>query len=101
MATTTNAMCPIDPAETTKNQNESPMSPPFVDDDMNIELIEHGMRIAEDERRDTVTSGYEEEALDSSDTDEELDDISYPKGDGEADSPELSAMKEHRPPASE
>ena len=90
-------MTPLDPAETTKKQNESPMAPPYVDDDPNMELTEQGMRAAENERRDEVTGGYEAAATQSSESDEALDGISYPGGDAETGSPELSAMKEDRP----
>lgn len=91
-------MCPLDPAETTKKQNESPMAPPYVDDDLNMELTERGLRAAENERRDMVTDGYETGAVDSPEREEALDDISYPDGDAETESPELSAMRDHNPP---
>ena len=94
-------MAPIDPAETTKKQNESQMAPPYVDDDLNMELTERGMRVAENEKRDAVTGRDEAGAAESPESEAALDDIAYPEGDAEAVSPEQSAMREARPPESQ
>lgn len=93
-------MYPLDPAEIAQ-QNESPMAPPYVDENPNVELTNRGMRIAENEKRDTITRGYEEAAVESDETEEALDDISYPAGGNSSKSPEVRAMKEERPPATE
>ncbi|MEP2775133.1 MAG: hypothetical protein ABJQ93_04245 [Luteolibacter sp.] len=69
------------------------MAPPYVDDDPTMELTEKGLRIAENEKRDAVTDAYESEALTGSDTEETLDDISYPRGAEQPSEPELSAMR--------
>ena len=86
-------MTPLDPAETTKKQNESPMAPPYVDDDPNMELTEQGMRAAENERRDEVTGGYEAAATQSSESDEALDGISFTLEPGELVRPLPRALR--------
>lgn len=94
-------MSPLDPIETTSKQNESPMAPPYVDDDNAIELTEMGMEVAENEKRDAVTREYEAEAIASDDPEEALDDIAYPKGGEAGPSPELAAMRKNTRSVSE
>jgi len=71
------------------------MAPPYVDENPNLEMTELGLRIAENEKRDAVRDGYEEDALSSDETEESLDDISYPDGDGSDIASEISATKEN------
>lgn len=73
------------------------MSPPYVDEDPNAEMVEKGLRVAENERRDLMTEEYEDEAVRSEDSEEALDDIEYPEGGAHDEAPEISAMKEIYP----
>ncbi len=66
-----------------------------------MELVERGLRIAENEKRDAVTDLYEDAALSSDEPQEALDDVNYPKGGTATSSPaELSALREEVPPQS-
>ncbi|MFD2256422.1 hypothetical protein ACFSSA_07035 [Luteolibacter algae] len=85
-------MCPIDPVETSDKQNQAPMSPPYIDDDVNQTLTEQGLQAAENEKRDAVISEYEKQASTSDEPEETLDDIEYPDGTETKQSPEISAM---------
>lgn len=69
------------------------MAPPYVDENPYLEMTEKGLRIAENEKRDAVTDAYETDALLADDTEESLDDISYPTGESTNQAPEISAMK--------
>jgi hypothetical protein len=70
-------MNPIDPKETTRPQDETPMAPPFVDENTEREAVERGLDVAENETRDAVTDIYEGAARRSDDPEESLDDIDY------------------------
>ncbi len=72
-------MNPLDPKETQHKQNESPMAPPYVEENDDIELNEMGLEVAEDEKRDAVTDKYETLAKEADEPEETLDDIAYPK----------------------
>lgn len=73
------------------------MAPPYADDDLDVELTRKGLGVAENEKRDSVTDEYERQALESGDTEEALDDISYPEGESASSGdPEISAIKEDR-----
>jgi hypothetical protein len=91
-------MCPIDPVEPAETSPKPPMAPPYVDENLELEETERGVRAAEDERRDAVTQAYENEAMESEDPEEALDDISYPADDDSELSPEVRAMHEVEPP---
>lgn len=70
------------------------MQSPFLEEDPNTEMTRRGLRVAENEKRDSVTAEYERRALESGETEEILDDIAYPEGDdAEGGDPELSAIK--------
>ncbi len=92
-------MCPIDPVEPAEASPKPPMAPPYVDDNLGLEVTEDGLRAAEDDRRDAVTGAYENEAMNSDDPEEALDDISYPADEDVEQSPEVRAMHEMEPPA--
>ena len=70
------------------------MAPPYVDDDMNIELVQQGLDVAENETRDAVADSYEASARLSDDPLASLDDIDYLEGEDESTLPELAAMHE-------
>jgi len=69
------------------------MAPPYVDEDVNVDLVAQGMEIADSEIRDTVADAYEATARLSDDPEEAFNDIDYSKDD-DSSSPELSAMHE-------
>ena len=69
------------------------MAPPYVDEDVNVDLVQQGMEIADSETRDTVADAYEATARLSDDPEEAFNDIDYSKDD-DSSSPELSAMHE-------
>ena len=98
--TTNTIMMPLDPVQPANTTNSKPMAPPYVDDDPNQEMVEKGLRIAENEKRDAVTDSYEKEALSSDDSQESLDDIAYPGTSDNTGSPELSAMRTRSSPSS-
>jgi len=62
-----------------------------VDEDVNIDLVQQGMDIADSETRDTVADAYEATARLSDDPEEALNDIDYSRDD-DSSSPELSAI---------
>lgn len=70
------------------------MAPPYVDEDPNLELTRRGLRVAENEKRDSMTEEYERQAVAGDNTDEALDDIAYPEG-GETrhENPEPSVVR--------
>lgn len=93
-----NNMYPLDPVQpSNREENSSPMAPPYVDENPNVELVEKGMRIAENEKRDAVTDTYEEQALESEETTAALDDIAYPEGSADTVAPEISAIHRSNP----
>jgi hypothetical protein len=47
-------MPPIESATPASPDPKSPMAPPYVDDDVNLESVEHGSEIAESERREAA-----------------------------------------------
>ncbi len=85
---------PLDPVEPATSDNANPMAPPYVDEDPNRAMVEKGMRVAENEKRDAVVDSYESAAAQSDEPEEALDDIEYPKGADEGSDPELSAIRE-------
>ena len=84
---------PIDPVIAVSSSDVSPMAPPYVDEDVNVDLVQQGMEIADSETRDTVADAYEATARLSDDPEEAFNDIDYSKDD-DSSSPELSAMHE-------
>ncbi len=92
-------MCPIDPVEPSEVSPKPPMAPPYFDDNLGLETTRDGLEAAEDDRRDAVTRGYEDAAMDSENPEEALDDIAYPTDEDDELSPEVRAMHELEPPA--
>lgn len=70
------------------------MAPPYVDEDVNLELVQQGLDEAEDETRDAVADAYESNARLSDDPVESLDDIDFSEAEDISTTPELSAMHE-------
>lgn len=87
-------MTPIDPVQTNHHDQRESMAPPYVDENPNLALVEQGMDLAEDERREAVADDYEANALVSDDPSEALDDIDYQSSEGASISPEIAAMHE-------
>lgn len=86
-------MSPIDPAQSASPNPRPPMAPPYVDEDPNQTLVEQGLQVAEDERRDAVTDVYEKAAREEEDPEESLNDIDYSLGDEIENGPEVAALK--------
>jgi hypothetical protein len=84
---------PIDPVKPVSQSELPPMAPPYVDEDVNLALVEEGMDVAENETRDTVADAYEATARLSDDPEETLDDLDYSKDD-DSIAPELDAIHE-------
>ncbi len=93
----TKIMFPIDPSQPASNHSESPMAPPYVNEDPAQELVEMGLRIAENEKKDAVVDAYEEAATTSDEKEESLDDLNYPSGESAENAPEISAIHEEKP----
>ncbi len=70
------------------------MAPPYVDEDVNADLVQRGLDEAEAEKRDLVADDYEASALVSDDPVESLDDIDFSASEGISSAPELAAMHE-------
>lgn len=84
-------MSPIDPVRAVPESPNSPMAPPWGDENVNLDLVREGLEAADDELRDAVSDEYEEDALEEDDVSESLDDID--RDDDESDgSPEVGAM---------
>ncbi len=79
-------MMPPESAQPSSSKKHHPMAPPYVDDDSDRALVEMGLRIAENEKRDAVTDLYERAALSSENPQEALDDIDYTNTDDLTDS---------------
>ncbi len=94
-------MTPIDPKTPATADPRSPMAPPYVDEDVNIDLVQQGLDEAEDETRDAVADAYEASARLSDDPLESLDDIDFTAAEDDSASPELSAMHEELGPDEE
>lgn len=88
---------PLDPAQPASSVQKNPMAPPYVDENPNMEMVERGLEIAENEKRDAVIATYEKDALSSDDSEAALDDIDYPVGGGDSTDPEISAIREGKP----
>jgi len=87
-------MVPIDPKTPASADPRSPMAPPYVDDDVNVDLVQQGLDEAEDETREAVADAYEASARLSDDPLESLDDIDFTEAEDLSTSPEFSAMHE-------
>jgi len=87
-------MTPIDPVTIASADPRSPMAPPYVDEDPNLELVQQGLDEAENEAREAIADDYETRALLSDDPEGELDDIDFAESDERSESPEISAMHE-------
>jgi hypothetical protein len=72
------------------------MAPPYVDEDIDITMVERGLSVAEDEIRDAVAEAYEERAKMSDNPEEELADVDYDEEviEENADGPEVAAIHE-------
>lgn len=70
------------------------MAPPYVDDDVNVDLVQQGLDEAEDETREAVADAYEASARQSDEPVESLDDIDFTEAEDLSATPELSAMHE-------
>jgi hypothetical protein len=81
-------MNPIDPKQTVPKNHESPMAPPYVDEDPQMESVQRGLDVAENEIRSVMADVYEAEAKRSDDVDEALDDIDYEQGQPERKGPD-------------
>lgn len=86
-------LMPIDPVKPVSLSEQTPMAPPYVDEDVNLALVEEGMDVAENETRDTVADAYEATARLSDDPEEAMDDIDYTKDDDQI-ARELDALHE-------
>lgn len=87
-------MTPTDPAFPAVYNPRSSMAPPYVDEDVNADLVQRGLDEAEDETRDLVADDYEASALVSDEPMESLDDIDFTASEGISSTPELAAMHE-------
>lgn len=87
-------MAPIDPKTPASADPRPPMAPPYVDDDVNIALVQQGLDEAEDETREAVADAYEASARLSDEPVESLDDIDFTEAEDLSTTPELSAMHE-------
>lgn len=87
-------MTPIDPVTIASADPRSPMAPPYVDEDPNLELVKQGLDEAENETREAIADDYETNALLSDDPEGELDDIDFTESDDGSEPPEISAMHE-------
>ena len=76
-------MTPIDPTNTVPPAPRSSTAPPYVDEDPNIDLVQRGIDVAEDETRDAVADAYEAGARESGDSPEAMDDIDFTEGEGQ------------------
>ena len=70
------------------------MAPPYVDEDVNADLVQRGLDEAEDETRELVADTYEASALESDEAMDALDDIDFTESEGISSIPELTAMHE-------
>jgi hypothetical protein len=79
------------------------MAPPYVDEDVDITMVERGRSVAEDEIRDAVAEAYEERAKSSDNPEEELADVDYDEelAEENPDGPEMAAIHEEFIPEDE
>ena len=87
-------MTPIDPTNTVPPAPRSSTAPPYVDEDPNIDLVQRGIDVAEDETRDAVADAYEAGARVSGDSPEAMDDIDFTEGEDSSLPAELTAIHE-------
>lgn len=87
-------MPPIDPVASASASPLAATAPPYVNEEPNLEMVQQGLDLAEEEVREAVTDAYEEGALLSEYPQESLDDIDYENGDEESGPPELAAIHE-------
>ena len=87
-------MTPIDTAVSSSSNQRTSMAPPYVDEDVNADLVQRGLDEAEDETRDLVADTYEASALESDEAMDALDDIDFTESEGISSIPELAAMHE-------
>ena len=87
-------MTPIDPKTPASADPRSPMAPPYVDEDLNMDLVQQGLDEAEDETRDAVADAYEASARLSDDPLESLNDIDFNEAEDVSTTPELAAIHE-------
>lgn len=91
-------MTPIDPLQSNHHNQRESMAPPYVDENPIRELVQQGMDIAENEKRDAVIDIYETRARASDDPSRALDDIEYGSNEGPAVPAEVAAMHEKQMP---
>jgi len=94
-------MNPIKPNTDTAVDSRSSMQPGFLEEDPDIELVQQGLEVAENELRDAVADAYEASARLSDDPVAALDDIDYAEGEEPSTTPELAAMHEEFLPSDE
>lgn len=87
-------MTPIDPKTPAFSDPRSSMAPPYVDEDVNLDLVQQGLDEAEDETRDAVADAYESSARQSDESSDALDDIDFTEAAGLSVASELSAVHE-------
>jgi hypothetical protein len=89
-----NPMSAHEPEDRINPSHPPPFSPELTDENEDISEVVAGMEAAENEIRDLVAQGYEEQALDSDQVEDELADIDYTLGDSASDAPEVNAIHE-------
>lgn len=87
-------MTPIDPVTPAFASPMPSSAPPYVNEEPNLEMVQKGLDLAEDEVREAVTDAYEQGALLSEDPQESLDDIDYEEGGEQSGPAELTAIHE-------
>lgn len=75
------------------------MAPPFIDEDnIEMDLVEQGMGLAEEERRGAINEIYEDSAAASEDPEAALDDVDYTDDESDSRGPEVAAIHEFEIP---
>lgn len=88
----TAAMSTIHPVPSSAADPRSPMAPPYIDENEDIELVQQGLDAAENEMREAVADAYEASARLSDDPGEALNDIDFTEAEDLSTSPELAAI---------
>ncbi len=85
-------MPPVNPVPSSAVDPRSPMAPPYIDEDEEIQLVQQGLDAAENEVRDAVADAYEARARLSDDPSEAFDDIDFTEAEDRSTTPELAAI---------
>ncbi len=84
---------PLDPVEPARDLLSPDNDPPFINESPNIDLVEEGLDVAEDERREAAEEKFVEEELDDDEIQQTLDeDFDDDETSGYPSAPELSAI---------